>query len=248
MLIILPATGEMKLRAEIDLTRSKINIVQQACQMYQTDTGGCGPSQDESAEQPKTRKAPPGAAGNAAPETKPAPFVPKPIHISAAGSVDFDINWPPRPPAPRKPSRGSLLTGQLLVRGDTSRNTDPKMTVTLVLTRPHAADADRDRESWNSETAFRQYKSWMPYARGRDANGAEWLWPNLAYLFKSRGTDRVERYGGWDRGHKADNDFGGVLIRKYNASGAVEYLRLFATKDPARPLAATKCRQLTATA
>ena len=169
---------------------------------------GCGPSQ-EPVEQPETRKSAPVVA-------KPAKFVPKPIRISTAGSVDFDINWPPRSLAPRKPSRRSLLTGQLLLRGDASQKIDPKMFITLVLTRPH--DADTDREFWNSETAFRQYKSWMPYVRGRDANGSEWLWPNLAYLFRLHGTDRVERYGGWDKGHKVDNDFGGVLIRKLDAS------------------------------
>ena len=136
--------------------------------------------------------------------------------------MDFDINWPPTSLDLRKRPRRSLLAGQLRLRGDSSHATDPKMIITLVLTRPHDADADRDRKFWNSETAFRQYKSWMPYVRGRDAKGKEWLWPNLAYLFKLHGTDRVERYGGWDRGHNADNDFGGILIRKYNPSGAAE--------------------------
>jgi hypothetical protein len=67
----------------------------------------------------------------------------------------------------------------------------------------------------------------MPYVRGRDAEGRQWLWPNLACLFKARGTDRVERYGGWDPGKKVDNDFGAVLIRK---------LDLPDTPEPARPL------------
>ena len=181
---------------------------------------GCEPSRQEPAEQPDTRKSPPVAVGIAKPKPKPAPFVPEPIHISASGSVDFDINWPPTSLAPRKPSGRSLLTGRLLLQGDTSQKSDPKMIVTLILTRPHATNADR--EFWNAETEFRQYKSWMPYVRGRDADGGQWLWPNLSYLFKLHGTDRVERYGGWDRGHKADNDFGAVLIRKYNASGAAE--------------------------
>ncbi|MBL7219139.1 MAG: hypothetical protein ISS69_03420 [Phycisphaerae bacterium] len=180
---------------------------------------GCGPSRQEPVEQPETRNSPP-ATQKAQPKSKPAPFVPKPIRISAAGAVDFDINWPPRSLTPSKPSRRSLLTGQLLLRGDTSQKTDPRIFITLVLTRPHTTDADR--EFWNSETTFRQYKNWMPYVRGRDADEGQWLWPNLACLFKARGTERVERYGGWDRGHKADNDFGGVLIRKYDASGATE--------------------------
>ena len=188
-----------------------------ACLVALLALHGCEPSRREPAEQPETHKSPPVATKPATPKTKPREFVPEPVRISAAGAVNFDINWPPTSPAPRKRPKRSLLTGQLHLRGDTSRKTDPKMVITLVLTRPCATDADR--EFWNSETAFRQYKSWMPYVRGRDADGAEWLWPNLACLFKARGTDRVERYGGWDRGHKADNDFGGVLIRKYNASG-----------------------------
>ena len=191
-----------------------------ACLVAVLALHGCGASRDEPVEQPETRKASPPAVKKPQPKSKPAPFVPKPIRISATGAVDFDINWPPTSLAPRKPSMRSLLTGQLLLRGDASQKTDPKMIITLVLTRPHATDADR--KFWNSETAFKQYKHWMPYIHGRDANGTEWLWPNLAHLFKLHGTDRVERYGGWDRGHKVDNDFGGVLIRKYNASGDIE--------------------------
>jgi hypothetical protein len=171
----------------------------------------------EPVEQPETRKGLRTRSKDTQPKSRPAPFVPKSTHISAAGAVDFDINWPPTSLAPRKPSRRSLLSGQLILRGNTLQKIDPKMIITLVLTRPHATDADR--EFWNSQTAFKQYKHWMPYVRGHDANGAEWLWPNLACLFKLHGIDRVARYGGWDPGHKVDNDFGGVLIRKYNASG-----------------------------
>ncbi|MBC8374124.1 MAG: type II secretion system protein GspG, partial [Planctomycetes bacterium] len=40
MLVILPAIGEIEQRAEIALTRSKINIVQTAWHMYRDDTGG----------------------------------------------------------------------------------------------------------------------------------------------------------------------------------------------------------------
>ena len=187
-----------------------------ACLVVTLALHGCGPSRREPAEQTETRKPPPVAARGAQPKTKPPPFIPKPTRISAAGSVDFDINWPPTSLAPRKRTRRSLLTGRLLLRGDMSRKTDPKMTITLILTRPHAINADR--KYWNAMTTFEQYKHWMPYVTGRDADGAEWLWPNLPHLFRLHGTDRVERYGGWDKGHKVDNDFGAVLIRKLDAS------------------------------
>ena len=191
-----------------------------ACLVATLALHGCGPSRHEPAEQTETRKPPPVAPRIAQPKTEPPPFIPKPTRISAAGSVDFDINWPPTSLAPRKRTRRSLLTGQLLLRGDMSQKDDPKISIKLTLKRPHATNADR--KYWNAMTTFEQYKHWMPYVRARDADGKEWLWPNLPHLFKARGTDRVERYGGWDRGHKADNDFGGVLIRKYNASGAAE--------------------------
>jgi len=182
---------------------------------------GCGPAREDSAERREARKGPGGTAESSPSESRPAPFVPKPIAVSGTGAVDFDIRWPPTALAPvRRPPRRSLLCGQLHLRGDTSEKTDPKIVIRLVLTRPH--DTDADREFWNSQTLFKQYESWMPYVRGEDAEGKIWLWPNLAYLFKLHGTDRVERYGGWDRGHSADNDFGGVLIRKYDASGDTE--------------------------
>jgi hypothetical protein len=191
-----------------------------ACLVALVALCGCGASRDKPAEQPETPKAPPLAVKKAASRPKPAKFTPKPVRISAAGTVDFDINWPPRALAPRKPSRRSLLNAQLFLRGDPSQANDPKMTVTLTITRPHASNADR--RYWNASTAFEQYKHWMPYVRGRDASGKQWLWPNLSYLFKLHGTDRVERYGGWDPGHKVDNDFGAVLIRKLTNSGQPE--------------------------
>ncbi len=180
---------------------------------------GCKSPGDQRAEQPETQKAPTKAVRVATPKTKPAPYVPKPVRISAAGAVDFDINWPPRPLAPRTKSRRSLLTGRLNIRGDTSREDDPQILIKLTLTRPHGSEADR--EFWNAETEFRQYRNWMPYVRGRDAAGRQWLWPNLAYLFRARGYDRIDRYGGWDKGHSNDNDFGGILIRKLSDSGSV---------------------------
>jgi hypothetical protein len=41
----------------------------------------------------------------------------------------------------------------------------------------------------------------------------QWLWPNLPYLLRAHGEERVERYGGIDPGRGIDNDFAAVLIR-----------------------------------
>lgn len=194
---------------------------------------GCEPTRQDTPERPETRAASSVATKPHRParqrKTSPAPFVPKPVRISGSGAVDFDINWPPRPLEPRKPSRRSLLTGQLIVRGDTSQKTGPRITVAIVLTRPHRTDADR--EHWNAHTDFERYKHWMPYVRGRDAHGAEWLWPNLAHLFKIHGADRIQRYGGWDSGNRVDNDFGGVLIRKLDHQGAQTTERALVSAD-----------------
>jgi hypothetical protein len=50
----------------------------------------------------------------------------------------------------------------------------------------------------------------------------KWLWPNLSYLLRLHGEERIDRYGGVDPGKGVDNDFAAVLIRKYDASGKFE--------------------------
>ena len=50
----------------------------------------------------------------------------------------------------------------------------------------------------------------------------KWLWPNLSYLLRVHGKNRIERYGGVDPGKGVDNDFAAVLIRAYDATGEVE--------------------------
>ena len=58
----------------------------------------------------------------------------------------------------------------------------------------------------------------MRYVRVWDKDN-RWLWPNLPYLLRLHGTERVERYGGVDPGKGVDNDFAAVLMRKYDESG-----------------------------
>ncbi|WP_146520399.1 hypothetical protein [Stieleria varia] len=50
----------------------------------------------------------------------------------------------------------------------------------------------------------------------------KWQWPNLPYLLRYHGEERVERYGGIDPGKLVDNDFAAVLIRKFDADGHEE--------------------------
>jgi len=87
----------------------------------------------------------------------------------------------------------------------------------VTLSRP---SDESGREFWNKSLAFPEY-DWMRYVRVWDAD-QRWLWPNLAYLLRLHGIERVERYGGVDPGKGVDNDFAAVLIRKYDPSGQNE--------------------------
>lgn len=147
------------------------------------------------------------------------PAMMKTVHLrDGAATLRFDVNWPPVDPAEAKRTKVKYLDGEMNVRYDPRGEGDGRLIVGLTLTRPHATDADR--KAWNRKTSFPQYKHWMPYVWDSDE---QWLWPNLAYLFKLHGMDREDRYGGWDRGHSADNDFGGVLIRKCDPRGRREH-------------------------
>lgn len=133
-------------------------------------------------------------------------------------SCGFPIYWPPKdphddPPPATKP----LLHGTLGVdtNQDDGNRTEIRLTVTL--TRP---SDERDRQFWNSELAFADI-SWMGEVRVWDAE-KQWLWPNLPYLLRLFGRERVQRYGGMDPGKHVDNDFAAVLIRKYDVEGKIE--------------------------
>ena len=143
--------------------------------------------------------------------------------LTAADSLDgavcpFSIYWPPRdpqdnPPAWAKPLlRGSLaLDSQQVARGGAE--------VRLVVTVTRPSD-ETDRQFWNSELAFADI-AWMDEVRVWDED-TKWLWPNLPYLLRLPGQERIERYGGTDPGKHVDNDFAAVLIRKYDSRGEVE--------------------------
>lgn len=137
---------------------------------------------------------------------------------SAPRATEFYVNWPLDDPAKGDRPARYLLKGKLRVRPEELGTANARLVISLTLRRPHDEQA---RKFWNTHTLFPQY-GWMGRLRVWDER-REWLWPNVAYLFKLDGRDRDQRYGGWDSGHNADNDFGAVLIRKYDAAGAGEH-------------------------
>jgi len=137
----------------------------------------------------------------------------------SAETLRFDVHWPLVDPAAEKPRKTRpLLEGWLTVRPERLDTSEARMVIRLTLARP---EDDKHRRFWNASLAYDEY-DWMEYVRVWD-NDNQWLYPNLAFLFKLHGTDRIERYGGWDRGNEEDNDFGAVLIRKYGTSGKQEH-------------------------
>ncbi|MBC8873319.1 MAG: hypothetical protein H8E44_28110 [Planctomycetes bacterium] len=123
-------------------------------------------------------------------------------------NAEFGVFWPPW-----NLDRSLSTSGEPLLQGELSvfeAETGPSnafgMHVTLL--RPHG---EPDRIRWNKRLAFPEY-SWMAEVRVWDRN-REWLWPNLPYLLRAHGEERVERYGGVDPVKGVDNDFAAVLIR-----------------------------------
>lgn len=137
---------------------------------------------------------------------------------SAGETAEFYVNWPLDDPAKVDRPAKYLLKGELRVRPKDLGTAKGRLVISLTLSRP---DDEQARKFWNTHTLFPQY-GWMGRLRVWDER-RQWLWPNLAYLFKLHGRDRDQRYGGWDPGHKVDNDFGAVLIRKYDAAGVSEH-------------------------
>jgi hypothetical protein len=130
----------------------------------------------------------------------------------------FGIFWPPEVPTETQATRERpLLNGSLITRSEQTSDRSLVVHLRLELTRP----ADQaGREFWNSRLAFPEY-DWMRYVRVWDKDN-QWLWPNLPYLLRLHGIERVERYGGVDPGKGVDNDFAAVLIRKYDERGEHE--------------------------
>jgi hypothetical protein len=131
---------------------------------------------------------------------------------------DFSIFWPPRDPSQALPQDiRPLLNGCLVARLQHAPNTNCVIYVRMVLTRP---SNEAGREFWNEKLAFPEY-DWMRYVRVWDTD-RRWLWPNLAYLLRIHGIERVERYGGVDPAKGVDNDFAAILIRRFKLPGLQE--------------------------
>lgn len=143
--------------------------------------------------------------------------------LTAAEDLDravcvFDIYWPPRDPQePAPASTKPLLRGTLALDTTPAARGATELRLVVRITRP---SEEADRQFWNSELAFADI-AWMNQVRVWDED-RKWLWPNLPYLLRLPGQERIERYGGLDPGKHVDNDFAAVLIRKYDARGKTE--------------------------
>lgn len=149
--------------------------------------------------------------------------------LTAADTLDgavcpFNVYWPPRDPQENPPASAKpLLRGSLALDAKQTPDGGAEVRLVVTITRP---SEETDRQFWNSELAFADI-AWMDEVRVWDAD-EKWLWPNLPYLLRLPGQERVERYGGTDPGKHVDNDFAAVLIREYDAHGQAEALE---TKD-----------------
>jgi len=145
-------------------------------------------------------------------------------HGASDTNAKFGVFWPPWNLDRSLSTSGQpLLQGELSVfETETGQSNAFGMHVTLL--RPHG---EPDRIRWNKRLAFPEY-SWMAEVRVWDRN-EKWLWPNLPYLLRAHGEERVERYGGVDPVKGVDNDFAAVLIRplEHKSSGTKE-------QEPAR--------------
>lgn len=129
--------------------------------------------------------------------------------VASTNQLGFEITWPVTEPGVTNSPTHPLLLGELR-----AAQTGDVLAVNITLTRP---DDEAHRTYWNRTLFYREY-DWMSALRVWDVR-KQWLYPNLAFLFTIHGDERVGRYGGWDKGHKNDNDFGGLFLRKYEADG-----------------------------
>ena len=133
----------------------------------------------------------------------------------AGANCDFEIHWPPRDPGETaKTTQRPLLVGQLAITETLTAADRSALQIRLTITRP---SGEAEREYWNAQLAFADLP-WMDEVRVWDATG-KWQWPNLPYLLRRPGQERVERYGGVDPAKQVDNDFAAVLIREFDAAG-----------------------------
>lgn len=128
--------------------------------------------------------------------------------MTTQSETEFGIFWPPWVLGNSlTPTDDPLLRGSVLADASEDDNSDT-IRIELTLTRPSDKSA---RIRWNRKLAFPQH-GWMEDVRVWD-DQKKWLWPNLPFLLRAHGEERVERYGGVDPGKGVDNDFAAILIR-----------------------------------
>ena len=138
-----------------------------------------------------------------------------PAFADTSTNLGFTVHWPLLGPSADTPHSRPLLRGDVTV---TLAQKPPQQNALKIVVRMMRPSDEDHRVFWNKTLAYPQY-GWMSALRVWDEK-QQWLWPNLPYLLRATGLQRVERYGGWDTGHRVDNDFAAVLIRAYDASGA----------------------------
>jgi hypothetical protein len=142
---------------------------------------------------------------------------------------NFGIFWPPSElDRSLSESDEPLLHGEVSVRASATQPAN-SFSIFVTLQRPQSEAA---RVRWNEGLAFPEY-SWMSKVRVWDRQD-KWLWPNLSYLLRAHGQERIQRYGGVDPGKGIDNDFAAILIRPLE-SGSSESDEL-QHLSPTRPL------------
>jgi hypothetical protein len=130
----------------------------------------------------------------------------------------FDIFWPPIAPESRGVAgHPPLLRGDVSIRESTMVGDHGSLEIVVTITR---SSDEAARNFWNSRLAFADVP-WMDEVRVWDA-ATLWQWPNLPFLLRRHGHERIERYGGIDPGKGVDNDFAAVLIRTFDRNGTLE--------------------------
>ena len=138
-----------------------------------------------------------------------------PAFAGTVTNLAFSVHWPLQELSATVSKGRPLLKGDVTVRLAEKQSQQDALKIVVRMIRP---SDEQHRAFWNMKLAYPEHSAWMPAVRVWDEK-KQWLWPNLPYLLRATGLQRLERYGGWDAGHHVDNDFAAVLIRAYDASG-----------------------------
>jgi len=139
-----------------------------------------------------------------------------PVFADTSTNLGFTIHWPLQGVSADTSKSRPLLCGDVTA---TLVENSPQQNALKIVVRMIRPSDEQQRVFWNKTLAYPQYDGWMTAVRVWD-DKQQWLWPNLPYLLRATGLQRIERYGGWDPGKNVDNDFAAVLIRAYGADGA----------------------------